>query len=111
MCLNDLEVFSKMPFFFWVKDESGKYLFGNQTIANYAGEDIVGKFDRDLVWGDDAEALLEADRQVFESGKPLYVQESVEKSSHGMGATFNVCKWLEELDGKRCCFGLSFIIE
>ena len=111
MQLKDLEVFNQMPFFFWIKDEAGKYLFGNPTIAKYAGEDVVGKYDHELVWSDDADALLEADKKVFETGEPLYLQESVEKSSHGKGATFNVCKWIGEFEGGKCCFGLSFIIE
>jgi hypothetical protein len=40
---KDLKIFNEMPFLFWVKDEKGKYLWGNKTISRLAGEDIVGK--------------------------------------------------------------------
>jgi hypothetical protein len=34
----------------------------------------------------------------------------VRQSVHG-DASLNVCKWVGDLDGQRCCFGISFIIQ
>jgi hypothetical protein len=107
---KDLKIFNEMPFLFWVKDEKGKYLWGNKTISRLAGEDIVGKTDYETVWAGNAATLQADDQQVFTSGQPRYVHEYVDKSSRGK-ATLNVCKWLGELDGKSCCFGISFVIE
>ena len=107
---KNLEMFNEMPFLFWVKDEHGKYLWGNRAISQLAGKDIVGKTDRELPWADNADALQANDKQVFETGKPSYLHEYVDKSSRGK-ATLNVCKWLGELDGKKRCFGISFVIE
>ena len=105
-----LEVFNAMPFLFWVKSKEGKYLWGNQAISLLADEDVVGKTDYELVWADNAAALQAADKQVFESGKPKYLREQVGESSQGQ-ATLNVCKWIGTLEGKECCFGVSFVIE
>ena len=57
MDIDDLKVFNEMPFLFWVKDREGKHLFGNEVICHLAGEDVVGKTDRELVWAKDADAL------------------------------------------------------
>ena len=110
MQTKDLTIFNEMPFLFWVKDPEGRYLWGNRTISQLAGEEVVGKTDHELVWVDNADALKAADQQVFQSGKPSYLQERVDKSSHGK-ATLNVCKWLGEFEGRKCCFGISFVIE
>ena len=110
MKLKDLEVFNQMPFLFWVKDKEGKHLFGNKVINDLAGEDVVGKTDRELVWAKDADALQAHDRQVLETGTTSFIHEHVQKSRHG-DATLNVCKWAGDLDGERCCFGISFIID
>ncbi len=36
MQIKDLEMFNEMPFLFWVKDEEGMYLLGNQAISKLA---------------------------------------------------------------------------
>ncbi len=38
MQMKDLEIFNEMPFLFWVKDEDGRYLWGNKAISQLAGE-------------------------------------------------------------------------
>ena len=76
---KDLEIFEEMPFLFWVKDEEGKYSWGNRTISQLAGENVVGKTDHELVWSDSADVLQAADRQVFESGKLSYLREFSEE--------------------------------
>ena len=45
MQIKDLEVFNEMPFLFWVKDEDGRYLWGNRAISQMAKEDVIGKTD------------------------------------------------------------------
>ena len=110
MRIEDLKIFNEMPFLFWVKDEEGTHLFGNKVICDQAGEDVVGKTDRELVWAKDADSLQAHDKQVLETGKTSYIHEFVQQSRHGE-ATLNVCKWAGDLDERKCCFGISFIIE
>jgi len=106
----DLKAFENVPFLFWIKDKEGTYIWANRVACQFAKEDdIVGKADDDLVWADNAAALQELDRQVIDSGKPRFLHEYVDKSDRGK-ATLNVCKWVDELDGKKYCFGISFNI-
>jgi hypothetical protein len=39
----------------------------------------------------------------------MFLHESA--STAGGPVTLSVCKWLGELDGKKCGFGISFVIE
>jgi two-component system aerobic respiration control sensor histidine kinase ArcB len=107
---QELEVFNKMPFNFWVKDEEGKYLWVNQYLAEMAQQAIVGKTDQEMGWAADAEALRADDKKVLETGKTLYLHEYAHVPGRGK-VTLNVCKFLEEFDGKKCVFGISFAIE
>ncbi|MCO1332730.1 PAS domain-containing protein [Microbulbifer sp. OS29] len=109
MTAEDLQVLSALPFLFWVKDRSGIYLWGNQQIGQLAGGAVVGKTDDELPWANNAVALRAADTRVFSSGTPEYLHEYVDRSSRGE-ATLNVCKWLDEFEGEKCCFGISFVI-
>jgi len=104
----DLEIFKDMPFLFWVKDEEGKYLWGNRAIDQLARETVAGKTDYELPWAADADGLRAADKEVITTGKPKFLREYVKKPS---GVTLNVCKWVGELDGKKRCFGISFVTE
>ena len=107
---QNLEIFNQMPFLFWVKDEEGVYIWGNQAISDLAGWDVVGKTDAELPWADNAEALRADDNQVLKTGKPIFAHEYVDESSRGK-ATLNVCKFVGELDGKKHAFGISFVID
>lgn len=110
MNTKDLEIFDDFPFLFWVKDEAGRYIWGNRKINELAGEDVAGKTDHELVWADNAEALHAADEEVMRTGKPNYLHEHVDKSGQG-NATLSVCKFVHDLDGKKRAFGVSFVIE
>ena len=110
MQIKDLEVFNEMPFLFWVKDEDGRYLWGNRAISRLAKEEVIGKTDHELLWAENAEALRAVDQQVLETGKTRFLHEYVDKSGHGK-VTLNVCKFVGELDGQKSVFGVSFIIE
>ena len=109
MQIDDLKAFDDVPFLCWVKDEDWRYLWGNKAICDLAGEDVTGKHDDELVWKENAEALVANDKDVMASGKPHYMNERVDHSEHGK-ATVSVCKWVDELDGRRLVFGISFII-
>ncbi len=109
MQIKDLEAFEHVPFLVWVKDEDWRYLWGNRAICDLAGENVVGKLDSELVWKANAEALVKNDREVLETGKTDFVHEVVDHSEHGK-ATLSVCKWVDELDGKKLVFGISFVI-
>ena len=42
MTSKDLEVFNEMPFFFWVKDDEGTYLWVKKALREMAGDEVVG---------------------------------------------------------------------
>ena len=109
MHIKDLEAFQNVPFLVWVKDEDWRYLWGNAAICDLAGENVIGKLDSELVWKADADALVRNDKDVLASGKPLFIHELVKHSDHGR-AILSVCKWVDELDGRRLVFGISFVI-
>ena len=105
---KDLEVFNGMPFYFWVKDEAGRYLWTNQALKEMAKQDLIGKTDREVGWAADAEALRADDQKVLETGQPLYLCENAEVPGRGQ-VTLNIRKFLGELDGKKSVFGVSYI--
>ena len=105
---RDLEIFNEMPFLFWAKDEESRYIWGNRVINQLAGRSVVGKTDSELPWAESADSLRANDRQVLEKGKPVFTNEHIDTPRK---ATLSVCKFPGELDGKRCTFGISFVIE
>lgn len=107
---RQLEIFNEMPFLFWAKDKTGRYLWGNRTICDFAEEDVVGKTDYQLKWAAKADGLRADDREVLDTGKPIFRHEYVDMSKEGK-AILNVCKFLGELDGETCVMGVSFVIE
>lgn len=108
MLAKDLEVFNEMPFYFWVKDEEGRYIWVNRALNEMAGEDITGKTDDALPWAHDAEKLRADDRKVLLTGEPMFVNEYIQQPGK---ATLNVCKFVGDYEGKRCTFGVSFVIK
>jgi PAS domain-containing protein len=110
MHIKDLELFKEIPFCVWVKDEQGKYVWANRAVSQLAGEEVVGKTDRQLVWADDAPAIQAADTEVFRTGKPHVQREHAAKSSRGE-VTMNSCKWLGDLENRRGCFGISIPVD
>ncbi len=110
MQASDLEIFNDMPFYFWVKSKDGVYLWGNTAINEFAGVPVAGKGDAELKWGANAEELRIADKEVWEKGAPDFTKEYVDRSTRGY-ASLNVCKFIDEFEGQRCVFGVSFVIE
>lgn len=108
MTSKDLEIFNDMPFFFWVKDEEGTYLWVNNALRAVVTEEIVGKKDSELPWVDDADALRANDIKVLETGNPIFTVEYVQKPDK---YELSVCKYVGDFEGKRCAFGVSFVID
>ncbi|MGI9402925.1 MAG: PAS domain-containing protein [Hyphomicrobium sp.] len=110
MKVEDLEIFNAMPFFFWVKDAEGRYVWCNRAMSEVANEKVVGKTDYELPWSASADALRADDKIVLDMGKPIFVHEYADDPKRGKVA-LSVCKFVGELDGKRYAFGVSFVIE
>ena len=110
MKTHDLEIFNEMPFFFWVKDSNGRYIWANRALADLANGEIVGKTDDELPWSANAETLRNVDRQVLETGTAQFIHEYVDESGRG-NVKLNVCKFVGELEGEKCAFGISFVID
>jgi len=110
MQIKDLEVFNHVPFFFWVKDQEGRYLWVNKALVQFAGEDIVCKNDYDVPWADRADTLIKVDQEVLSTGKAHCLHELV-NTPEGNPVKASVCKFVGELDGNKCNFGIAFVIE
>lgn len=107
---KDLEVFNDMPFFFWVKCADGVYLRGNRAINEFAGEDVTGKPDRDLTCSANADALRAENINASETGERLFALEHAGKTTRGE-ARLSAWKFIGNFEGKRCAFGVSFIVK
>ncbi len=109
MQISDFEPFKNVPFYMWVKDSDGMYLWGSSEMERFAGGPVEGRTDADF--GAQAEspettAQLQAnDRQVLDSGEPLYTHENIEGAGN-----VSVCKWSAEIDGKPVTVGVSFLV-
>ena len=112
MQTQDLAIFDQMPIHFFIKDEEGKYLWVNEVVYKMAQlssrEEMIGKTDNDMIWGGDSDTLRKNDRQVLETGQTLKIQESVKLPS-GETISAQACKFVGDLDGKKCLFGFAII--
>lgn len=69
-------IIKKIPSSVYWKDKQGVYLGCNNFVLDMAGSnDVVGKTDFDLPWGDSASEIQKIDQQVMETGIPLEVEE------------------------------------
>lgn len=107
---KDLKIFDDMPFFFWVKDEKGRYMWANQALRKVANKEMIGKTDDDFMWSGNAASFQSADQKVQRTGDPIYHHERANLSSAGP-IDLNVCKFIGDFEGKRCVFGISFSID
>jgi len=86
---------SCMPGNFYWKDKSGHYLGCNSSLLKTLGfsstTDMVGKTDYDL-WPDQAEELLNNDKQVMEAGKLIFLEETVKFKDTDEEMYFTVIK-------------------
>lgn len=110
MQISDLEVFRHVPYYFWAKDAEGTYVWGNQRMCEYAGCEISGKTDYDISSPDIAERLRENDKKVLANGSSMTFYEQVNDPKLGT-VTVSVCKYVDELEGRNCVFGVSFVVE
>jgi PAS domain S-box-containing protein len=66
------------PSLIFMKDLEGRYLRVNRPFANFFGrriEDIIGRTDHDLFALEVADRFVAADRAVFDSGRPVHLEE------------------------------------
>ena len=109
MKISDLEPFKDAPFYMWVKDTEGTYLWGSAEMDRFAGQPVAGHKDSDFAPAVESEAtaakLQSNDSEVLASGKPLYTHESIEGAGN-----VSVCKWPGTLDGQPVTFGVSFLV-
>ena len=112
MKIKDLAIFDQIPLNFFIKDEEGKYLWVNEAVCQLAQlgsrEEIIGKTDLDLIWADSSDGLRQNDREVLETGKTFKGQESATLPSGEM-VTALACKFVGELDGKKCLIGIAIM--
>ena len=82
-------VFDELPNSTYVKDEAFRLVYANRAYCDLTGwriEDVIGKSDVDL-FGEEGEALMEADRKVFATGR---MQEQEETLSSRSGERFEL---------------------
>lgn len=112
--LKELEVLEDMPVIVLIKDEEGKYLWGNKFWRKLAGidsaEDVVGKTDYDMIWAEHAYELIRNDKQVLDSGEPVTTPEHVKLVGIGE-VTGDICKFPATIDGKRCVMGIALLLD
>lgn len=107
---EDLKIFNEMPVLFWAKNVDGVYIFGNTVINANAGGSVVGKTDFELPWKAQAQDLVDHDNTVLESNQPAFVHEEADFKTVGH-AGLSVSKWVGNLDGVKCTFGISFTVD
>ncbi|MCA8987988.1 MAG: PAS domain-containing protein, partial [Planctomycetaceae bacterium] len=76
-----------LPDLIFFKDRQGKFMKGNQALADYYGmahpEELVGKTDYDFSPPELAASFEEDDQRVMKSGDKLIAREEVNEDSHG----------------------------
>jgi PAS domain S-box-containing protein len=75
-------IFDNLPFYSWFKDEEGKYLLVNKTLAELSPEKdpdkLIGKNDHDVFPDDLAYRHLQNDIEVMTQGKKISTEEHLE---------------------------------
>ncbi len=73
--------------FAYIKDENGRFLMVNQHLADSthcSKEELIGKTDYDLVSREVADRFRAVDREVIDSGKPRYYEDTFEMGGDTM---------------------------
>ena len=66
----------------FLKNRAGQFIGANRRfLEQIGGQDVIGKTDFDLTSAEDAAKLEAVDRRVFETGEPVFVEESVLRPS------------------------------
>ena len=72
------------PFIVWMKDRQGRYLEVNKPLLDTLGKhdfsQVYGKTDHDFFPAQMADGFFKADMAILESGEPLTIEESIQKS-------------------------------
>lgn len=112
MHAKDLAIFDEMPVNFFIKDESGRYIWANKatyTMARCGSRDeMIGKTDLELIWGqaEGTKTFMKNDHDVLETGKPFKGEENTKLAS-GETLSVEVIKFVSDLDGKKCLVGIA----
>jgi len=107
------QIIDLVPFFIFVKDEDGKYLLVNKSIAEVYGtnvEDLLGKTDADFAKNRrEVENFIKDDLKVINSGNSLLNIEEQLTNSKGEIVTLQTTKIPFEtiITHKRALLGLS----
>jgi len=111
---DQLETFTDMPFYAFVKDENGKYVWCNQHFVKLvkmnSADEIIGKTDFDMPWSEHAKDLIAADKRVLESGKPVSLKEHVVQPGKGVISGYS-CKFPADFENKKCVIGVSVVLD
>jgi diguanylate cyclase (GGDEF)-like protein/PAS domain S-box-containing protein len=91
------------PYLVWLKDADGKFLSGNQRLADVCGLDspdqLLGRCDLDFFPADLVQGYHDMDLLVFKTGQPINTEELIEV--HGKRIWFETYKSPVVMDGQR----------
>lgn len=81
-CKAQLSSFiNNFPFVSWIKDVNGKYLYANEPffrILEKTPEEVIGKYDEEVVPAKKLAEIKEQDRLIAETGKKILFTEKIE---------------------------------
>ncbi|ELY42396.1 hybrid sensor histidine kinase/response regulator [Natronorubrum sulfidifaciens] len=97
------QIIDLVPDMLFVKNRAGEYILANETTAAYHGRPrsaVEGKTDVELLPDDEqARRFHEDDREVIESGEPLYISEESLTTADGETRIFQTTKLPFEVAG------------
>ncbi|HEX7859975.1 MAG TPA: PAS domain S-box protein [Verrucomicrobiae bacterium] len=95
----------------WIKDETGRYIYANQTIQKIFDKppkDILSKTDADIVGAEPAQQSQKEDQEVRVSGKPVRTEKNIFSNDQ---RRWFVCKFpFQSTKGGALVGGLGFDI-
>ncbi|MBA4020035.1 MAG: hypothetical protein C0483_22950 [Pirellula sp.] len=100
-----------LPMLAWIKDEHGKYVYGNRCLLEVQGisrDELLGKTDFDIFPADVAAHLREHDQEVLRANSPRFFSEEAPACGgppvHWESIKFPVCGG----DGAKLVGGIAF---
>lgn len=81
-CKAQLSSFiNNFPFVSWIKDINGKYLYANEPFfraLEKTPEEVIGKYDEEVVPSNKLDQIKEQDRVIVETGKKILFTEKID---------------------------------
>ena len=75
-------IFENTESIVFLKNRAGQFIGANRRFLDKVdGQDVIGKTDFDLTTPEDAARLDAVDRRVFETGEPIFLEETVRRPS------------------------------